>query len=186
MGEFFSIYSLFAFLLYGGGVYATIKTDRPELFTEVDFGEKIRSLKNKIRSPRKKEEDLTVEKFFKDEIVAPVEKLSETAVEEVKEVVEDTRVSVEKVKVQAVDNINEVKKRVASTKEGEIEKAKRLQKIMEEEKKSFLNSIETAGNPIVAKTLENSVKPKRKGFVNRVKRITIKIVMPWRKFSDIQ
>lgn len=87
-------------------------------------------------------------------------------------------------------DITETLKKVASTKESQEERYRLMAQnaaIEEEEQKPI--PIPQEEPPVTPPSEEDQLQhytPKRKGFRNRIKRIAKKVVMPWRKFSEIQ
>lgn len=87
-------------------------------------------------------------------------------------------------------DITETLKKVASTKESQEERYRLMAQnaaIEEEEQKPI--PIPQEEPPVTPPSAEDQLQhytPKRKGFRNRIKRIAKKVVMPWRKFSEIQ
>lgn len=135
-------------------------------------------------------EDITqsVEDFFKvdrniDKIEVDMESVVETKTDfnEIKKQVSST--------ADQYPDITDTLKRVASTKESEAEKLRllNLNSVKEEEVESISSKEETHITPAPENEKKEEISsPKRKDFRNKVKRIAKKIVMPWRKFSDIK
>lgn len=87
-------------------------------------------------------------------------------------------------------DITETLKKVASTKESQEERYRLMAQnaaIEEEEQKPIpIPHEEPPVTPPSAQDQLQNYTTKRKGFRNRIKRIAKKVVMPWRKFSEIQ
>jgi len=159
---------VFITAIYLGAIALTVKTN--------ESAEKVEVVKPE---PAVVEEETPVEEEV--EVEAPVEK-EEVIVEEQPEEIE---VAVEETAEEIIPDPPKVdivakKKAVASTLQGEKEKSRRLT-----ESEPVEETIEESVEEIFESEVEeNEPELKKKSWI--VKRVVKKIIMPWKKFSNIQ
>lgn len=176
-------------LLYGSALVLTV---RPEILEaikketasavkegkneETNLPQFFEQVKNRVASMKDDDtEESTVPNPEPEPVKAqpePVKAQPETTVEEstVEEIAE----------IPTID-LSDAKKKVASTLSGEEEKSKRL----EENEDGVVDKVEITESASMEEGEESDV-PKKGGFFKLLVRIGKKVVMPWRKFSDIQ